>query len=187
MKSVTYSLIASSLVLVVFLFHSAETASGPKIALSTPTVTARQPSEVTAVRFADASTVITGAKDGRLRFWRVGMTKPVREIDAHSSSIVALAVSRDGRQLATTDGQHLRIWALPTGKREAEIEASVTDLSFSPNGETIRGVSLDKSIRTWNARTTELLGTVSYSDPRPAIAARLSPDGHRAVFAVADG
>ncbi len=71
-----------------------------------------------------------------------------------ASNMLALAVSPDGRMLATGDeGRHLRLWELPSGRELATWpahEAAVTALAFSPDGATLVSGAKDGAVKLWN-------------------------------------
>ena len=63
-------------------------------------------------------------KDWTARLWSVADGKVVREFGGHTDSAQNLAVSPDGKQLATWDwGGKVRLWDLPTGKLLREADA----------------------------------------------------------------
>jgi len=71
-----------------------------------------------------------------------------------TNSFVSLAISADGRTIATGDqGRMIRLWEIPTGRELAGWEAHaapVTSLAFSPDGKTLASGGRDGALRLWN-------------------------------------
>jgi WD40 repeat protein len=84
--------------------------------------------------------VITGAWNGSLRYVEIDRAVRARPIRAHTENITALALSADGRWLATGSGDDTaRIWDTKTDKPVLTIEHGneydVTCLAFDPAGK----------------------------------------------------
>jgi RNA polymerase sigma factor (sigma-70 family) len=74
----------------------------------------------------------------------------------HSYGPTALACSPNGKTLAATDGEDIRIWDMATGKviRTYHGHAShVYCLAYSADGEHLASGSSDKTIRLWDTAT----------------------------------
>ncbi|NOY41842.1 MAG: protein kinase [Planctomycetes bacterium] len=88
--------------------------------------------------FADGTRLATGAGDGTTRIWNVTTGTETQKIES-TGSTAALDVSADGRWIATgSTGNEAIIWDTRTGERLAVLqghEATVTALSFAPNGK----------------------------------------------------
>jgi WD40 repeat protein len=66
---------------------------------------------------SDGATVFSSGEDGIVRAWRVGAAEQFRHWRAGQSEVVALAVTRDGRRLATVGaGTEVRLWDAATGR-----------------------------------------------------------------------
>ena len=73
-------------------------------------------SAVNAVTFAPNGRIITGGEDGRIALWAPGGQTPVRVLQGHTAPIVALAVSPDGKMVASASWDRtVRIWPLAGG------------------------------------------------------------------------
>src|SRR5262245_53981161 len=81
--------------------------------------------------------------------------KPV-EIKAHTALVHSVAVSPDGKTLATAGfDKVIKLWSLEGGTpREVKTLSGHTEpvycVVFSPDGKTLASSSLDKTIRTWS-------------------------------------
>ncbi|MEZ5388023.1 MAG: DUF1553 domain-containing protein [Prosthecobacter sp.] len=121
---------------------------------------------------------VTGLK-GVLHRWKLGEAKPAKTIEAHADNIVSLALSRDGKQVATGGADNLaRVWDVETLREVALIEGHVghvTALAFTPDGKWLATGSADKELKVWDIATKEqlmLLGDKS----APVNALMWSPD-----------
>lgn len=76
--------------------------------------------------------------DSAVRVWSVSDFRERASIAADPTDLLDLAVSPDGRTLATAgDGHGIRLWNPGTGKLVATLnghEAETNDLAFSPDG-----------------------------------------------------
>src|SRR5205823_5947427 len=106
-------------------------------------------------------------------------------LDGHRDEVTGLAVSADGKRLASggADGT-VRLWDLPAGRqlwRHAHphgLWASTprpSAVAFAPDGKTVTALFLEK-VLTWDAATGEPTRGMDLSPagPRPFA---LSPDG----------
>ena len=80
------------------------------------------------------------------------------KLAAHESRVTAVAVSRDGKLMATGgDDRQVKLWRASSGERVAEFKfeatSGVADLAFSPDGTHLAVVTDDKALRLY--RTTD--------------------------------
>jgi WD40 repeat protein len=113
--------------------------------------------------------------------WRVSDGKLIREFSGHKDMVRTLALSPDGRELATWDrhAAKVRLWELHTGRLIREIAWTDRDdalLAYSPEGELL-GLVLDRKggCETRNLLSGEVVArwTVSGGGSGRAV----SPDG----------
>jgi len=113
----------------------------------------------------DGKTVITGHGDGFVRLWEAASGAKARQFRAHDETVLALALSPDGRTLATSSESHdggehtVRLWETATGKplaRYAAPQTDITDLVFSPDSRRV-ATSEEGAVHVWEAATGRLL------------------------------
>ncbi len=117
---------------------------------------------VTALIFTpDASTLLSGeaapGRGGSVRAWRVQDNSPVTEWPAHDDSIYGLAISADGKRVATAGGDRVaKIWQWPSRQLEAVLEghgAAVYGVALSRDGLQAATASADKTVMLWDLKT----------------------------------
>jgi len=105
------------------------------------------------------------------RVWSVGEGKIVREFSGHTDGVHNLAISPDGKQLATSDwGKKVRIWDINSGKITKEIDFatyhSPMSLVFQKSNQLL-GVTADKDkkAQVFNLTSGKKVETGNVSDP----------------------
>jgi RNA polymerase sigma factor (sigma-70 family) len=135
----------------------------------------------------DGKTLISGHADAVVRLWDTASGSLVRAFRAHrglAEAVSALALSRDGRALATTinshiDGDHaVRLWDTATGKplvRHPGPEQGIGRVVFSPDSKQVATASWEGAIHVWEAATGKLLrhwnrhGTLAFTPRSDAL------------------
>ncbi|HRH98846.1 MAG TPA: DUF1549 domain-containing protein, partial [Prosthecobacter sp.] len=145
---------------------------------------------VTGLAFlADKTTLIladgsTAAK-GLLHRWKLGEAKPAQTIEAHADNILSLAMSRDGKQLATGGADtQAKVWDAATFKEIAKIEGHVghvVALAFSTDGKWLATGSADKDLKVWDIASKEMLMLLG-DKSTPVNALMWSPDSTSLTF-----
>jgi WD40 repeat protein len=110
---------------------------------------------VSAVVFTpDGGTMITGSQDRQIIFWDGAWSKPRRKLTIHDDWIRSLAVSHDGRQLASAsdDGvivlTHLKGHPMQVSWRGHV--GPVGQVAFTPAGDALLSVGWDGVVRQWD-------------------------------------
>jgi WD40 repeat protein len=90
----------------------------------------------------DGKSLVVGYSTGEVFIWEIAGKQVTVKFD-HGNQITALAVSRDGRQVATGTDFGLRIWSAVDGKKLVSLdkkssgEHQVTSIAFLPDGMTV--------------------------------------------------
>lgn len=121
---------------------------------------------------------------GAIRIWDLKTDAPPRTIAAHSSWVKALAISPDGKVLASgSNDKTIRLWDLKDGNRIRTIEGhteAVNAIAFSPNGQILASGSDDQTIRLWGSETGSRQLTIAGHEGAINTLA-FSPDGQTLV------
>lgn len=107
---------------------------------------------VNAVRFVDDDRAVTGGDDFDVHLWNLSDGTALR-LGRHQNRVVALAVSPDGRTVASAgwDGA-IGLWTLDgrPGRLLRGHGSSVNDVAFSSDGSRLYSASADGTIRFWD-------------------------------------
>ena len=111
---------------------------------------------VTVVAFTSDSRHVLSSGDSSIHLWDIttGKEAPRRFDGQHSGRIPAMALSADGRRLATGgDDRTIKIWDVATGKMlhsYAGHTDTVLCVAFSQDGRRLVSGSYDRTVRVWN-------------------------------------
>jgi len=125
------------------------------IALKTKTVLSGHKSWVRALAFGGGR-LFTADWAGRLIAWDHAAAKPdpVLNILAHRGWARALAVSPDGKTLASCGNDRLvKLWSIPDGKALASFEgheSHVYNVAFHPSGKSLASGDLKGNVKEWS-------------------------------------
>ena len=136
--------------------------------------------KVNSVAFSpDGMTVALGSDDS-ITLWDTATGQLSRTLKGHSGNVFCIAISADGKRLASASADHTVIlWDLRTGQQVRTLKGHgdvVRSVAFSPDGSFLASGSGDKSIRLWNVMTGEPIRTLYGHTAIPAFVA-FSPDG----------
>ena len=106
--------------------------------------------------------VVTGGHEGKLAWWNAldGGPAPVRTIDAHKGYIRAIAVSPDGRFIATGGNDNfVRVWSAADGTLVKELAGHtrhVYNVAFHPSGTALISGDLLGVLKQWEVGSWNL-------------------------------
>lgn len=104
--------------------------------------------------------MLTGSSDKSIRMWDIHKGACVRLFTGHARGVVALAISPNGRHLASGDlAGVVKIWDIAEGKLLKSLSCetatsktkSVYSLSFCQDGKVLSACSADNTCRVWDA------------------------------------
>src|SRR5262245_7950791 len=106
-------------------------------------------------------TLVSGDYHGKLIWWQGDATepKPLRTVEAHAGWVRAVAVSPDGKTLASCGNDNVvRLWGAADGEpvRTLEGHAShVYNVAFHPDGTRLASCDLKGVVKDWNLKTSK--------------------------------
>src|SRR5262249_42713538 len=93
-------------------------------------------------------------REGEVRVFDAKTGKPGKALLAHTQDVVDLALSKDGKTLATASADNTaKIWDFAGLKDTQTIKGhtdSLNSVAFSPDGKQVVTTSADKTLRVWN-------------------------------------
>ncbi|HBJ85080.1 MAG TPA: hypothetical protein DDZ88_14655 [Verrucomicrobiales bacterium] len=102
---------------------------------------------------------------GEVKRWKTSDGTLQQSFDGHLDAAYALAVSSDGKLIATgAYDQKIRLWDTATGKEVALLKGhngAVNGLSFRPDGKVLASASADRTVKLWAIPTGQRLDTLS--------------------------
>ncbi len=132
----------------------------------------------------EGKTLVSGGEDHQIKWWDVTTRK--ERFTMEGGDIwrpFQIAVSPDGKTLATQSGSSVKLWDVAAGKKRATLvghNRDVTCLQFSPDGKTLASGSEDKTIVLWDVATGKDL--LTFRGAKAVVdSLAFSPDG-RTLF-----
>jgi WD40 repeat protein/serine/threonine protein kinase len=144
-----------------------------------------------------ATIMAAGNRNGQVTLWETKNWREVGRFEAHPSYVLGLALSPDGRTLATGGvDQLIKIWdverlmgdlvrgAVPSPIRKLRgHEATIYGLTFSPDGQSLTSTSKDGTAKIW--KSIEVSGPASLPNSKDAL--WFAHDGARLITLNHDG
>jgi WD40 repeat protein len=137
---------------------------------------------------SDPASVVVGLADGRCQIRNLASGRVGREFTGHTSRVNAVAVSPDGRWLASaSDDGTARLWELADARvlRVLNHAQAVTAVDFHPGGGRMVTGSADGTLRFWKMASGELLREIPAHSKR-IDAVRFNHSGTRLASASRD-
>jgi WD40 repeat protein len=105
---------------------------------------------------SSGSIVLTGARDGSVRAWRLGEGDATDLLGASSQPVMALALTRDGGHAAASVGSEIVVWRLGPDRSATEIAREplsarrVRALAFDSRGQRLAAGASDGAVLLWS-------------------------------------
>jgi WD40 repeat protein len=133
----------------------------------------------TSLTFGAGGRFVAGYKDGRVRVWKRAPAGSGRTFTSHTREVNSVAISRDGRWLASgADDATARLRDLETGKERHVLRGHKGDVlvvAFSPDSRRLVSAGKDGTARVWDVASGQLLHTLRGS--HRVNGAAFTPDG----------
>lgn len=112
----------------------------------------------------------------------VATGQALRTLRGHKDSLYAVALSPDGKLLATASyDQQIVLWDYESGSQLGVLEGhsgAVFDLAFNPDGRLLASASADRTVKLWDVAARKRLDT--FAQPLQEVySVAFSPDGQR--------
>lgn len=113
---------------------------------------------------AKADVIITAGADKKVNIWDPATGNQIKSIAAHDSAVNVIAVSADGKWLASGGAdKKVKLWDVKKGELVKELGAhgdEVTTLSFLADGTMLASGGADKKVMLWSLPAGKLDATL---------------------------
>ncbi len=103
----------------------------------------------------DGKQIVSAGFDGHVRVWDIESAKELRSFKAESGTVYGLAMSADGKTVATAGRDGLRLWDLATGAeqpRDGMAKHNCVACALSPDGKLVASGD-SGTVTLWEAAT----------------------------------
>ena len=130
--------------------------------------------------FAQAGKLLLAASDSSIRVWDVAHWREPRPLPGHEGGMIAMAVSPDGRTVATGGYDSVvRVWDMEHRNEVVQLRSdagAVYSIAFSPDGRTLAVGTHEGVIKLWNLPADQEVCTIrAHSSITEGLS--FSPDG----------
>jgi WD40 repeat protein len=130
------------------------------------------------------------AKAGLIQVVEVATSTVKHQWTAHSDTIYACSISRDGKLLATGSADKLaRLWELPAGKEKGQFEGHtghVLAVAFNEDATRLASGGSDKELKIWDVQTKQKVIAIA-THASPITGLNWTTDGKTLVSSCEDG
>jgi WD40 repeat protein/serine/threonine protein kinase len=134
------------------------------------------------VAFSPDGTRLAYTSHERVRIWDLKAGRECPHLEGHTSGVISVAFSPNGRWIATGSGDRtVRMWNAATGRLERTFTGHaniVFAVAFSPDGTRLASSSQDRTVKIWDATPGPETPTLA-GDGAPLFSVAFSPDGGR--------
>ena len=113
--------------------------------------------DVNSVAFSpDGKILVSSGSDDTVDFWDTSTGEHLRTLHGHTSSVLGVSFSPNGRTIVSVSWTEIRFWNADTGRQKHIITGhtnSIHSVSFSPDGRTLATGDFGSNIHLWNANT----------------------------------
>jgi WD40 repeat protein len=136
------------------------------------------------VAYSPDGKTLTSVRGPSIRLWDAATGKErFLEFDGHQAGVSAVALSPDGKLLASA-GEQVRLWETRTGKPVRRLQVAAVAVAFSPDGKTLASAGRDRMIHLWDVETGKDRDQLK-GHRHGIVAVAFSPDGK--LLASGDG
>jgi hypothetical protein len=111
----------------------------------------------------DGKTLVSAGFDGHVRVWDLATKKQLHALKADAGTVYGVAVSSDGKLIASAGRDGLRLWELETGKevsREPMSKHNCITCTFAPDGKTVASGDAN-GVALWEVATGKQVAELS--------------------------